>query len=421
MHVRLSTILLRARYVLPIDGRPIKNGAVRVVGTRIAEVGPVQSMDGTPVIDFGDAVILPGLVNAHTHLELTRFAGSVPPGPDFIEWIERLVSLGVEHSEDADFFASAAREGAGQSLTAGVTTVGDITARPRAIRPVLSHGPLRVVSFGEVIAIGNRRGLLADRLQAAVDRSDDSDYLTAAVSPHAPYTIEPAGIQACIHAAEEFDLRVGMHLAETQQEGEFTQTGAGLFRRYLENLGVYDQSIECPRMTPIELAHRNGVLTERTILAHCNYVSRAEIELMASCGVHVAYCPRTHSAFGHDAHPFRQMLAAGVNVCIGTDSLASNPSLSVLDELRHIRDACPDFDGNILLELATIRGADALGLKDELGSLTPDKSADLTVVPFDLGGHNDPIENLLSSTAQPVATYIRGKRVDRPPHSPRPR
>jgi cytosine/adenosine deaminase-related metal-dependent hydrolase len=115
------------------------------------------------------------------------------------------------------------------------------------------------------------------------------------------------------------------------------------------------------------------------------------------------------------------MLAAGVNVCIGTDSLASNPSLSVLDELRHIRCIHPDFDGSILLELATIRGADALGLKDELGSLTPDKSADLTVVPFDLSGHNDPIENLLVSTAQPVATYIRGKRVDRQQHSPRPR
>ncbi|MCH7526837.1 MAG: amidohydrolase family protein, partial [Planctomycetes bacterium] len=225
---------------------------------------------------------------------------------------------------------------------------------------------------------------------------------------------EPAGIRACVEAAERLDLRLCMHLAESLDEAEFTRTGQGRYREHLERLGVCDESIECSGTTPVGLAEECGVLSDRAVLAHCNYVTQEEIELLASRKVHVAYCPRTHAAFGHAPHPFRSMLEAGVNVCVGTDSLASNPSLSVLDEIRHIRRVHPDMDGHVLLEMATIRGARALGLDDQIGTLTTGKSADITVVPFDTLGPDDPVENILCSTMSPLATYVRGRRIDRP-------
>lgn len=408
-------MLLIAKYVVPVGGRPVKDGFVRIEHDRIAETGTTRHLDVRPfgpVVDLGDAVILPGLVNAHTHLELTHHAGAVPPGPDFIDWLERLRNAAVERDpEDQErAFADAAREGMMLSVTAGVTTVGDITSRPAAVRSVLRHGPLRVVSFGEVIATGTIRGRLADRLQAAIDPAHASDHLAVAVSPHAPYTIEPDGVRACVGSARRLDLRVCMHLAETPDEARYTERGDGPFRDFLQRLGVWDDVIRCPRLAPVPLAYSCGLLDARTLLAHCNYVTDEDIRLIARCGAHVVYCPRTHHAFGHPPHRFREMLAAGVNVCLGTDSLASNPSLSILDEMRFLRRSCPELDGPTLLELATVRGARALGISD-VGCILHGYRADLTAVPLSPGLPRDPIKNLLESTLNPVLTLIAGRRV----------
>ncbi|MEE9294748.1 MAG: amidohydrolase family protein [Phycisphaerae bacterium] len=414
-------MLLRARYVLPVDGPPIKNGAVRVSGDCIAQVGRARDLTGLPpangdaavdpVIDFGDAVILPGLVNAHTHLDLTHWAGKVEPDSDFVGWLERL-RVAMHAADDIQReLADSADEGMRRSLALGVTTVGDITSRPAAVRRQLSHGPLRVVSFGEVIATGKNRGRLSRRLQAAVDGTYASDYLAIAVSPHAPYTIESDGIRACVESAGRLGLRMCMHLAESPAEARYTQRGDGPFRDFLERMGLWDEVTRCPRMAPVALAHVCGVLGPRTVLAHCNYVSDEDMRLIRASGAHVAYCPRTHAAFGHEPHRFGEMMAMGINVCVGTDSLASNPSLSVLDEIRFLRSMWADFDGHTLLEMATIRGARALGLADRIGTLTPGKSADITVVPLDSNGLSDPLENLLTSKLQPAATIVRGRKV----------
>ena len=384
---------------------------MRIEGTRIAEVGPARSMEGTPVVDFGEAVILPGLVNAHTHLELGFFAGQAPPGKSFVDWIERLAATKAACPDFARTAAASVRTGMKQSLAAGVTTVGDVTTRPQSVRSDLKHGPLRVVSFGEVIAIGSRRNLLAERLQAAIDGAHASDYLTVAVSPHAPYSIEPDGIRACVEAAERLNMRLCMHLAETVDEARFTERGDGPLGDLLRHFGVADNLIPCPQMTPVALAHQCGALSGRTVLAHCNYVSNEDLALLAASGAHVAYCPRTHAAFGHDPHPFRRMLGDGINVCIGTDSLASNPSLSVLEEIRHLHEVYPDLNGSVLIEMATIRGARALGLFEAVGTLARGKYADVTVLPLEPDGAADAVENVLSSSLKPLVTYVRGKRV----------
>ncbi len=404
-------MLIRARHVVPIDGRPITNGALRIERGRITEVGTAKRAEGTPVVDFGDAVVLPGFVNAHTHLELTHLLDRVPPTPDFVDWIDRLQATRAPAKEAGSVCIESARKGMRLSVAAGVTTVGDITSRPAEVRPALAHGPLRVVSFGEVIATGTIRDQLAGRLQAAIDASDATKYLTVGVSPHAAYTVEHDGIRACVDEAARAEMRLCMHLAESLEELRYLRDGDGPMRAFLDRLGVWDTVIQCPRLAPVPFAHTCGVLNNRTVLAHCNYVSDEDIGLLASTRTQVAYCPRTHAAFEHPPHRFRDMLDASINVCIGTDSLASNPSLSVLDEVRFLHSRYPDFNTHTLLEMITLRGARALGVDHLTGSLTPGKSADITVIPLDNDGPTDPLRNILESVLHPLTTVTRGRRV----------
>ncbi len=404
-------MLLRANHVLPIEAPAIKNGAVLIERGRIAKVGKVDSLSGSPAVDFGEAVILPGFVNAHTHVELSFCAGRVPPCADFTRWLERLMAVRSEIADLERVLADSARGGADAMLAAGVTAAGDITTRPDVVRGNLKHGPLRVVSYGEVIAIGRRRDRLDDRLEAAINDGHASEHLRIGVSPHAFYSVEPEAVRACVEAAVDGDLPLCMHLAETEAEKAFTLELAGPFRRLLEQMGVWDDLLPRPALPPVALASECGLLTPRTILAHCNYVSDDDVAVIAQSGAHVAYCPRTHAAFRHDPHPYRQMLDSQVNVCIGTDSLASNPSLSVLEEIRHLWKENAGLDGDLLVRMATINGARALGLSDEIGSLVSGKSADLTVVPLEPSKGGSAAERLLRGSIHPVATYVRGRRV----------
>jgi aminodeoxyfutalosine deaminase len=403
---------VRAKHVFPVVGGNIKNGAVRVDRGRIVEIGSGKDATGGAVLDFGDAVVLPGFVNAHTHLELSHLRGAVKPTRDFFDWLGRLLTKTNEPGASEQTFVDAARDGARESLLAGVTTAGDVTARPTNVRAEQTHGPLRVVSFGEVIAIGRSRNRLGQRLQAAIDDREMSRYLSIGVSPHSPYTIEQDGVRACVETGEVSRMRMCMHLAETRDEVQFTEYGDGRVREYLQTLGVWDQAIRCPQMSPVPLAHRYGLLTSRTVLAHANYVSEADITLIAAHGAHVAYCPRTHAAFEHPPHTYQRMLSTGVNVCVATDSLASNPSLSVLDEARFIRSIDEAIEGEELISMATLRGARALGLDRDIGSIEVGKCADIVVVPLDPQGPTDPIENILRSQAPPIAIIVRGRRLN---------
>lgn len=397
--------------MVPVEGPPIEDAAVEIRRGIIMAVGPAGGV-GQPVTDLGDVVLLPGFVNAHTHLELSRLAGRVPTEGGFVDWIGRLTAAIQTWADAEPVIAGSIRAGVRQSLAAGVTAVGDITRRPLLTRPVLRDGLLRVVSFGEVIALGSLRKRLAARLADAADCSCASERMRIGVSPHSPYTVEPEGLRACVRRAEESALPLCIHLAETPEEAAFTQRHEGPLREALKRAGVWDDRVPCPGQSPVELAAASGVLRGTTILAHVNYASDDEILRIAGSGAHVAYCPRTHRAFGHPPHRFRDMLAAGINVCVGTDSLASNPSLSVLDELRFLRGEHPDVSAETLIGLGTMNGAQALGWADRIGSLTPGKDADLVAVSFDPRGAADPLANILRSSVPPVETWVRGRRCD---------
>ncbi len=401
-------MIIKARYVVPVEGPVIENGAVVMDQGCISAVGPARDHRTGPVTDYGDAVICPGFVNAHTHLELSLLADRVPTGPDFVAWLRRLVTILEASPPTREQVDGAVRSGITQSLACGVTLVGDITRSPDWTRPTLAESVLRGVSFGEVAAIGNRRHLLDERLAAAACTRWQTQRLRIGISPHAPYTVEPHAMRACAERAQKDDALLCTHLAETVEEELFTRSGTGPFVEYLRDLGVWDGAIPTEGCGPVELARRTGLLGKRTVVAHANYVTDEDIGLIARGGASVAYCPRTHHAFGHPPHRFRDMLAAGVNVCLGTDSLASNPSLSILDELRFLRREHPDWSPDEILAMGTSRGARALGFAKTTGSISAGKSADLVIVPLDAATSGSGWESMLETARLPIAVYVAG-------------
>lgn len=403
-------MILTARFVAPIDGGVIEDGAIAIDGAKIVAVGSAKEVGGgaDERIDFADAVIAPGFINAHTHLELTSMAGRVSPSADFTGWLTRLVQASGESAPTRHSVQQDVAEGVARSFRAGVTTVGDITRFPVWTREALLQTAMRAVSFGEVIAIGTRRDLLRDRLDAALCTDHQSERLRCGVSPHAPYTVEPDGLRRCAKLCARRSVPVCVHAAETRDEAEFTRDRTGALADYLRALGVWDDRIPASGLAPIPLLEACGLLADRSVLAHANYVSDQDIDRIARSGASVAYCPRTHAAFEHPPHRFGDMLDAGVNVCVGTDSLASNPTLSILDELRFLHKKYPDMDCARLLEMGTLSGARALGLDSGVGSITTGKNADLVVIPLSHGGD---WWEVLRSSAEPVAVLSRGSFV----------
>jgi cytosine/adenosine deaminase-related metal-dependent hydrolase len=355
-HPRTS---LRARYLWSGPGRMIEDGEVTLRGGRLEYVGPRRGGAAESRRDFGDAVLLPGIVNAHTHLELTHLENRLPPGPDFVDWLRRVYALAVRNPPNPEEVRAAARDGVMRSLRAGVTAVGDITRHAEVTRGVLRENALCAVSFGEVTAISRRRDGFAERLAAAIRAPNGNSTVVVGLSPHAPYTVEPRALRACGEAARNGGLPVCIHVAESSHEEEFTRQGTGPLADYLRELGVLEGNPPALGCSPIELLERCDLLSPGTVLAHANYVSDADIARIAKSGASVAYCPRTHAAFGHAPHCFRDMRAAGIRVAIGTDSLASNPSLSVLEELRFLHKCHGDVAPADLLEMGTRAGASA--------------------------------------------------------------
>ena len=411
---RTRIMQLAAQWILPIAQPPLEDGVIAVRDGSIESVGFRGEFPEVDVEELGQVILMPGLINAHAHLELGHLRGVIERARDLPEWLERLVASQSDLDADrlGEQTAAAVQSGAGESLRAGVTTVGDISRLGDITRPLLRDGPLRVVSFGEVLGIGRGRHQLDERLRLAADPRFQSDHLITALSPHAPYSIDAAGIEQVVAHARQHDMRTCIHLAESIEEIQFLQTGRGRFREMLERLGVWDDAIAIPKATPVRYLFELGALGPECLIAHGNYLDEEEIDLLCATGTSVAYCPRTHTYFGHQRHPIVELMGGGVNVCVGTDSLASNPSLSVLEELACVHRQHPELPVDAVLALGTINAARALGLAREVGTLEPGKQADLAVFRCPGDGAELPEEALLTTPAVLERLYIAGARVE---------
>jgi aminodeoxyfutalosine deaminase len=389
----------------------IEGAAVRVRDGRIVVAGrsdDVSRLDAR-VVDLGDTVVLPGLINAHTHLELSDARPGLRPA-SFGEWILGVVrhQRAVERTDEA--IASATLAGANESLGFGVTTVGDISRSCAVSRHALRRSRLHVVSFGEVQAMAQRRSMLETGLATAIDRADQTDRLRVAVSPHAPYTVEPSAYRRCIETAVARGLRLSTHVAESVDERTFLESHAGPLREVWDTLGTWDEHVPRWPAGPIDLAARVGLLDMPALLAHVNIVSDDELRVLSRGRASVVYCPRTHAFFGHPPHRWRDMLARGINVCVGTDSRASAPDLNVVDDIRWLHRLAPDVAPSDLWALITTRAAAALCL-DDVGRLVPGARDHLVVFATQTG---DPLREILQTDRRPVGGWLDGTPVEGP-------
>ena len=413
-------MLLRAAWVAPV-GRPlIRDGFVQVRDGRIVavdgwRVGPPTDADAT---DLGDVLLTPGLVNPHTHLELTCYAGRMWP-TSLWRWIGRLVRLRLRPGQ-AEREQDGAVAGAWRALRAGVTCVGDISRRGdtwRALRDV----PLRKVCFAELLAIAAAPPRNVEELRAAVAAIPEDQRMSAGLAPHAPYTVPPAMLRATVQLARELGRPWCLHWCETPEEVAFL---CGQRRRVPDvrtwwlRLLLGARGLTSPQMPPAELLRTHLNDGPPGLLAHANYATEPEhVAALAAGGHTVVFCPRAHRFYGHPPHPWRALQAAGVPVAIGTDSAASGATLSIIDELKFLLAQTPNPPpAATLLEMATLVGARALGLSDRLGSLTPGKLADLVAFPLPATTNGptdeaDPFDAVIRAAPAPVGVWVGGARV----------
>ena len=404
-------MILRAAWVAPVVSPPIRDGFVRVEADRITAVGAARDLPpGADTLDLGHCVLTPGLVNPHTHLELSCYAGRLPPGP-FWEWLPGLVALRREPGQIERESAAAAR-GAWESLRAGVTCVGDISRRNVAWRALRSI-PIRKVCFVELLSLADDPPRNAEELEAAATEVIEDALLTVGVSPHTPYSTTGEHFRAAIDLARRLDRPWTTHLAETPEELAFLSGQEDALPSPLR-AAQRQCGVVCPRQSPAEFLAQRAAGAPPGALAHLNYLaSEREMEALAAGGHTVLYCPRAHHFFGHGPHPWLRLLRRGVRVAIGTDSPASNWGVSMLDELRHLRAhvrGAPAADA--LWRMATLDAAVALRLADAIGSLEAGKQADLAAFPCG-SRESTPLEALICEPRAPSTVWTRGKTVIR--------
>lgn len=392
---------IAANWIIPVDGPPIRDGVLRMQAGRVEAVGPRGEVSpAAQHEELGALAVLPGLVNAHCHLELSELRGRLPAKMPMIQWLFALMQ-----TRDSLDYRKGARQGAMELLASGCTTVGDVS-HDNGVWPVLKELPLRKVCFAEVLGVGPLASAGWDRLEKSLQDLQPDDRLQFGLSPHAPYSTNEQLYRRAIELASRRGMPVTTHLAETKEERIFLHKGTGMFREFLARMGLGEALAGPLEVTPIGFAQRVGLLAAKAILAHVNYIDQAEMDLLSASQASVAYCPRSSEFFGRAGHGYPQMLRQGINVCLGTDSLASNTSLDMLAELRAVW-AQGQVDAPTVLRMGTLNGARALGLESQVGSLTPGKWADWIALPCP--GEEDPLQQILRGPAPPARIVIAGQ------------
>jgi cytosine/adenosine deaminase-related metal-dependent hydrolase len=397
-------MLFSAKYVLPIDRAPLEPGWVETAGGRIVAVGQGRAPAGAEPL--GDVALLPGLVNAHTHLELSWLAGRLRPAASMVDWIRALLAARAAGPPGGDAAAArAAREAARTLARTGCVLVGDVS-NTLTSWPFFREAGLAAVVFHELLgfnvedaastvrdawrrvdralagALPAGRGEGAGQTRAAHSEAahDEPPWPSLAIglAAHAPYSTSPALMRTIAETARGVPLT--LHLAESADELEFLRTGGGAFRALLEELGVWDPAWEVPQCDPVEYLDEVGYLKPGLLAVHAVHLSDDALEGLREAGGIVVTCPRSNEWVGGGLPRVTHFYAEGIPVAIGTDSLASSPTLNLFDELAELRRIAPDVSAASLLESATRIGAKALGLGAEFGTITAGKRAAFAAV-----------------------------------------
>ena len=401
-------MIIRARTVVTMDGAPIENGAVAVSGEQIDDLPPGSSPCRTArldrsapagsivdvgkfseisaaypeqeIIDLGEQVLLPGLINAHCHLDYTCLRGKIPPQKSFTNWIR---AINTEKSKlSPQDYVSSINNGFAEAKRFGTTTIANLTAFPELIRR-LRAAPVRTWWFAELIDVRS-----SDRANELVDSAVES--LGRARPPGAPWGLAPHALftasknlyQSCEKAGEGNLLTT--HLAESREEMEMFRDASGPLYEFLDSIGR-DMGDCGGHGTPLEqfLSAISDRILSQWLVAHLNELTESDFELLKKMETkfNVVHSPRSHGYFDHRRFPFERLRTIGFNVCLGTDSLASNESLSLFDEMRAFQRNEPAISPEKVIEMVTVNSASALNQQNILGRICPRFRADLVAIP----------------------------------------
>ncbi|MGI8956080.1 MAG: amidohydrolase family protein [Chthoniobacterales bacterium] len=380
-------MIYRARTMVTMDGAQIENGAVAVEGDQIVDVGrgdKVQAARSGPVTDLGEVVLLPGLINAHCHLDFTALRGAIQPQRSFADWILQINGLRRDLTDD-DYLNSIAG-GFVEARLWGTTTIANVESMP-ALLARMSPPPLRTWWFAELIDVRPRLSpaeMLDDAL--ATFRGRENWRGGFGLSPHAPYTVSPELMRLTKEAATRNGTLLMMHLAESTEEMEMFSEGRGRLFQLLQSLGR--PMDDCgDGKTPVALMLDRDVIDERWIVVHLNELTEEDFaRLERGPRFHIAHCPRSSRYFRHAPFPLRRLAGLGFNISLGTDSLASNSSLSLFSEMQTVRDAHPWLAPERIVEMVTTNPAQALHQGESLGKIRVGFQADLIALPIENPG-----------------------------------
>ncbi len=426
--------IISADYVLPISDEPIENGAVAVEKDKIIAVSTreklIKKFPDAPHENFGESAIMPGFVNAHSHLEITVMRGFLDDvEDDFYAWLMKLTKTRAEKLTEADIETSAML-GALEGARAGVTCFGDIGRYGKAGFEALKKVGLRGILFQETdFSPKNEEAdndflKLKDKFTAL--KETETALVKVGISPHAPYTVSRRLFEKITDYALAENIKTSIHAAESDQEMDFFLTGTGFFAELYKNLNI---EWNTPKVSPVKYLSEIGVLQAKPLLAHCIKVSDDDINLIAESKTRIAHCPKSNAKFGHGIAPLEKFLDKEVRIGFGSDSVASNNTCDILEEARFatlfarsLENKKRFLSAEEIIKTATLGGATVLGLENEIGTLEAGKQADVIVVSLNNIAQmpvHDVYSTLLFATSarDTRLTIVGGEEIYRDGHS----
>jgi aminodeoxyfutalosine deaminase len=379
--------LFRADWILPISGPVIRDGEILVEDDRIVALGRRGALakacgSSTRVRELGSVAVLPGLVNAHAHLELSGLRGAVPPADSMPVWAKQLIDLRRAFGRDDP---TAIGPAIAEMRASGTALVGDVSNTLASCGPV-SESALRAVVFQELIGFNpdDAEAMVASAIDRAA-AAPQGERVRLSIAAHAPYSTAPELFLAIDRAWGERGLPMTVHLAESREEVRFLRDAGGAWRRILEELRAWNPEWVAPGCSPVEYLDRLKFLRPGRLAVHGVQLAGTDLQLLARRGVTVVACPRSNAWTGAGVPPIESFYESGVRVAFGTDSLASVSDLNLFEELAAARRIAPRIAATMLLRSATLDGALALGFGDDVGSIEPGKRAEMIAVSMDDG------------------------------------
>ena len=389
-------MILRAQHIICDAARTLTDATIKIAGKKIKDIARTTANDNA--LDLGEVAIAPGFINAHTHL---LYREQIPFDGDFAKWLSLAGQTRKQLTSEQQVVTMQAS--LNEAIAAGVTTLAS-SEMPQTCA-------IKGFEFAETICLDES---FTDEALAGLKYKIDTlkeRGLRGGLGPHSAFTVTADVLRGCAELAAQNELPLSIHAGETTMEAAFLFGAHNELYHFLESVGANLSDWQPPNKTPVHYLADLGVLGKRTLLAHCNYLTPHEIDLIAQSGASVVYCPRSSDYFGHCDHPLRQLVDKGINIALGTDSLASCNSLSVLDEVKFLSRRSPQLPPAHFWQMATAGGAAALGLKNRTGRLKPGMAADLVVIDISGCSGSSALDKIAADESRVVATISEGTLV----------